>query len=392
MTDVLIVTDRWDAQGGGRERYAAEISHSLAAHGHAVHIACREIRAAGSISASSPIRFIGGGARRTDDAVQRSVTSFRRDHQDAPVLALRPVLGATHYQLHSGILQRSFEAERDSINSTLRQRLFWPALRFNRHRRTLLDTEARLLSSPDEPSLMAFSQGVRQDLVSHFGVQPDRVVVSRLGIDPSIFRPSPSADAADSVPIAPTRLVFAGHNFALKGLGALIRAVGQLAGAGMDVRLTVAGSDRTGPFEQIADTCGAGSRILFAGNLTQPELARLFQGSHSLVHPTFYDPFPRVILEALACGCQVVTTRRCGGAEIVREGINGELIGNPRDVEAIAEAIKKIAKPERHVITRRLAASLGAAFSFEAHASETMRWLGLPAEACVQPIPDAHAV
>jgi UDP-glucose:(heptosyl)LPS alpha-1,3-glucosyltransferase len=57
--------------------------------------------------------------------------------------------------------------------------------------------------------------------------------------------------------------------------------------------------------------------------------------------PTIYDPFSNASLEAMAAGLPVITTEANGFAEIMRPGMDGEVLENPADIAGIAAAIEK---------------------------------------------------
>jgi UDP-glucose:(heptosyl)LPS alpha-1,3-glucosyltransferase len=48
-----------------------------------------------------------------------------------------------------------------------------------------------------------------------------------------------------------------------------------------------------------------------------------YAAADAFVFPTIYEPFGSVVLEALACGLPVITTDRCGGGEILTQGVDG---------------------------------------------------------------------
>ena len=160
---MLIVTDRWDPERGGRERYAADLAGFLTAAGEEVNVLCRS-------------RSL------------RQALAVRRDaDRSAAVLALSPVREATHYQLHGGLLASAFAAERDSLPSTTRRTLFGAGLALNRRRQRLLADEQRLLAGAT--ALMAFSGAIRRELTDRHGVAPARILLARPGIDLGRFHP-----------------------------------------------------------------------------------------------------------------------------------------------------------------------------------------------------------
>jgi glycosyltransferase involved in cell wall biosynthesis len=65
------------------------------------------------------------------------------------------------------------------------------------------------------------------------------------------------------------------------------------------------------------------------------------QGAHALIFPTLCDGFGLVVNEAFSQGLPVVTTRRAGAADLVREGENGWLI-EAGDAGAIAAVIERL--------------------------------------------------
>ncbi|MGH8704309.1 MAG: glycosyltransferase family 4 protein, partial [Burkholderiales bacterium] len=62
-------------------------------------------------------------------------------------------------------------------------------------------------------------------------------------------------------------------------------------------------------------------RIQLLGGLE--DVRPLYAAADCFILPSLYDPFPNAALEALAMGVPVIVSRRCGAAELVREGENG---------------------------------------------------------------------
>lgn len=334
---LAIVADRWDSDRGGRERYAADLIAHLHGEGRAVE----------------------------------RVPPDRLESYDGPrILALTPAPRATHYQMHSGLLASAFEAERSSMPSVVRRALFRPALTLNRRRQCLLDDERRLLEG--RPALMAFSDASARELVDR-GIERSRIVVSRPGVDLQRFHPVPGDAARDSR--GPLRLTFVGHNFALKGLHGAVQTVEKLRRGGVDASLTIAGRGPNRAFHRIADRAGVAEHVRFVGGISQDDVAELHRASDGLIHPTFYDPFPRVVIEALASGCPVITTACCGAAEILTHGRQGFVVSDPQDIDRLADAASQLAHPDRRACLRRAAAELGASFDQSAHFREMSRWI-----------------
>ncbi len=73
--------------------------------------------------------------------------------------------------------------------------------------------------------------------------------------------------------------------------------------------------------------------------LPQHELAKWYRGALGLVAPSLRETFGLTLLEAMACGCPVITSNRTGCAEVVGEA---GLLVDPYSVEEIAEAIRQL--------------------------------------------------
>jgi UDP-glucose:(heptosyl)LPS alpha-1,3-glucosyltransferase len=133
----------------------------------------------------------------------------------------------------------------------------------------------------------------------------------------------------------PVVFLFAAHNFRLKGLDRLIRALAQAASPAC---LAVVGAGRSNSHRRLAHRLGVENRVVFLGPLKQVQnaIAAVDVG----VLPTFYDPSSRFILEALAAGKPVITTRFNGAADHFTDGRHGIVIDSPDNIPAMAEAIR----------------------------------------------------
>ena len=74
-------------------------------------------------------------------------------------------------------------------------------------------------------------------------------------------------------------------------------------------------------YRQAAEGLRVADRVKFWGPVADP--APFYQAATVLALPTLYDPCSNVVLEALACGPPVVTTKANGAAEFITPGENG---------------------------------------------------------------------
>jgi UDP-glucose:(heptosyl)LPS alpha-1,3-glucosyltransferase len=82
-------------------------------------------------------------------------------------------------------------------------------------------------------------------------------------------------------------------------------------------------------------------RVILAGE--GERVIDAYAAADALLHLTWHDSFGFVVLEAMACGLPVVTTRYAGASEIIEHGTSG-LVVEP-EVPAIASAIMLLADP-----------------------------------------------
>jgi glycosyltransferase involved in cell wall biosynthesis len=180
------------------------------------------------------------------------------------------------------------------------------------------------------------------------------------GLDRSLFGTPPAGgstrDGRD--PADPVRLLAVGRFQPKKGYPALFEA---LARVRAHVVLTVVGY---GPLEAAlrarVDALGLAARVRWAGALDQLSVRTLYRASDLLVLAPEVAPdgdrdgLPNVVVEALSQGLPVVSTAAGAVAEIVADGVHGQLVP-PGDVPALAGAIEALAGDP--VTRRRLGAA-----------------------------------
>ena len=110
----------------------------------------------------------------------------------------------------------------------------------------------------------------------------------------------------------------------------LARAIEAAQRLGLELR--VAGMPGWGGVE------AAGPGVSWLGFATDDDLARLYRGALCVVYPSLYEGFGIPVLEAMACGAPVVTSRG-GATEEVAGG--AAVLVDPRDVASIATGIEE---------------------------------------------------
>ncbi len=145
-----------------------------------------------------------------------------------------------------------------------------------------------------------------------------------------------------------------------KGQHLVLEALAILAGEGHRFRFQIVGD---GParaeLEGLARSCGLQDRVSFAGRVYHEELPAHYRRADLFVLPcyregSYRDNLPNVLLEAMACGLPVISTRMAGIPELVEDGVSGLLVAQ-RDVAGLTGAIRRL------MADRELAARMGEA-------------------------------
>ncbi len=195
----------------------------------------------------------------------------------------------------------------------------------------MLEAERRLYASPRlRAGDLQFAHGA-DEIHERFGLPRERLPIIYNAIDATAFNPGLSVHRANvraRYGIADDACVFllVGSAYARKGVGRVLEA---LAAVPAPAHFIVVGRDRrSAKYAALARRFGVAHRVTFAGPQKDP---RPFYGAaDAFVLPTLYDPFPNAVLEAMASGLPVVTSDRCGAAELVARARRGYGVRRPR--------------------------------------------------------------
>ncbi len=217
-------------------------------------------------------------------------------------------------------------------------------------------------------TVLAVSQTVKADLCAYFpGDAPHaKVTVVYNG------RPHTDTGAGMNVPRG-DHLLFAGSFEPRKNLFALLGALSILKKEkNLAVPLYIAGPSgwKNGPVRDYLETSGLKDHVTLLGYLDDGDLAREYRRCRAFVYPSIYEGFGLPVLEALAAGAPVLTSKGTAMEEIAGECCTLFDAGNPRD---IAEKIATVYSPnfDSRLLLANRDAVLGR-FSWEATARQTL--------------------
>jgi glycogen synthase len=181
-------------------------------------------------------------------------------------------------------------------------------------------------------AVIAVSKETREDVLSHFNVQPEKVHVIYNGIDLEQYRKTPQTDALVRYGVDLTRpyVLFVGRITRQKGIIHLVNAI-----PGIDPSLQVvlcAGAPDTPEIGQEmservqAVSAGREDVIWIQEMLSRPDVIQLYSHAAVFCCPSVYEPFGIINLEAMACETAVVASAVGGIKEVVVPGETGLLV------------------------------------------------------------------
>lgn len=185
-----------------------------------------------------------------------------------------------------------------------------------------------------------------RDEVVALGIDAERVVSLRNGVDLELFRPTERTSNAMFT------LLAVGHLVPVKAQDLIIGALTLLPG----VRLVLAGDgpDRA-KLETLAHELKVSDRVTFLGAVPQAQLRGHYGAADALVLSSSREGWANVLLEAMACGTPVVASRVYGTPEVVAAPEAGVLM-RERSYQGVADAVNALRAhyPDRGA-TRRYA-------------------------------------
>jgi glycosyltransferase involved in cell wall biosynthesis len=192
----------------------------------------------------------------------------------------------------------------------------------------------RLLGNVDR--IFTVSDYTRSELVRWAGIDADRIVRVYNGVSEAFVPASDPAlpSSADTAPY----VLYVGNRRSYKNIDRLIAA---FAGSGLVDRgyqLWLTGDD-DGASSATATRHGIRERMRYLGRISDTALADVYRRAQALAFLSLYEGFGLPLVEAMACGCPVLTASTTALGEVAGEAA---LTVDPLSIEAIAQGLVRI--------------------------------------------------
>lgn len=349
---IALVAEWLDSWRGGAETSTLQFLHHLMQANLQLHVYTR------SRPASTPgmqVHTVSGAAmtrtRQSMTFAHRAANMINADSIDL-VHAISLCRRADIYQPRGGTIAETIERNLALRRHRAGRWLKRYANHFNLKQRHALRLERQLLTADGGPIVVAISKYVVEQLKRHYDLPDERIRLIYNGIDPDATPPEQRSRDAQEIRnefgIGPSDLlvVQVAHNFRLKGVARWMEALAALRSRGCsNVHSLVIGKGQSSAWERRAARLGLVEVLTFVG--PSDRVPAFFHAADILVHPTYYDPCSRVVLEAMAAGLPCITTRWDGAAEMIEHGVNGFVLDDPWDVAKLAELVERLREPER---------------------------------------------
>jgi glycogen synthase len=186
--------------------------------------------------------------------------------------------------------------------------------------------------------VIAVSAQSREEILTHFNIPPERVVVIHNGIDLRTWKPSLAVDTRQRYGIEGDYILFVGRVSRQKGMVHLLDAMKHVNSRARLVCCTSA-ADTPELGLEIAAKVKETPRCLWINTrLPEEQYIELYSNCAVFACPSVYEPFGIINLEAMACARPVVASAVGGIPEVVVPGETGLLVP-PADARALAEAL-----------------------------------------------------
>jgi UDP-glucose:(heptosyl)LPS alpha-1,3-glucosyltransferase len=337
------------ANRGGAEKYAGMLVRWLAASGHEVHVFSRivdeeELPAGITFHGVRPTALPGMGWMRAYQFGAASAKALSK-HQFDLIVGFVKVWYQNAYVAVGGAHPASLVHNSQRFRNPIARGLWWMTKLLSPKQWIFKSIERKQFGGMHQPFIIAPSQLTARHFEYYHGISRHRIAVVPNGIDSvppmdwleherTVFRRRNNLANED------VAVLFAAHNYALKGLEPLLRSFAPVARAHANARLLVCGGRQSGRYRRLAQRLQIADKVQFLGFVD--DIREAFAGADLFAFPTFYDPCSLVVPEAMSAGLPVITTEQNGAADLIDEGVNGFVIEEPWALAQLTDRIEQL--------------------------------------------------
>lgn len=193
--------------------------------------------------------------------------------------------------------------------------------------------------------VIAVSETTKKDILEFLSIPEKKIHVIPEAADPAYFPRNEEMirETKRKFLIDGDFLLCVGTREPRKNIDRVIMAFAEIAKAQPDLSLIIVGKYGWGE-EKMSNVKGQMSNVKILGYVEMEDLAGLYSGARAFVYPSLYEGFGLPILEAMACGCPVITSETGALKEIAgKEAI----LVDPENIEDIVVAISKVCRNEK---------------------------------------------
>ena len=219
------------------------------------------------------------------------------------------------------------------------------------------------------------SESLRAEIQRYLKVDDRKLRLIYEAVDHDLFKPGdPAAARAKVASYGVTKpfVLFVSSLWQYKNCDGLLRAWALARGELGDRQLAVVGAGRDEKYlaslRSLASELGIAGDVVFVGGIPLEQTVDFYRAADLFVYPSLNETFGLPILEAMACGCPVVTSDTSAMPETAGQAA---VLADPKDPASIARAIVEAAGPDRDRL-RDLGLARAAQFTWGATAAGTL--------------------
>jgi glycosyltransferase involved in cell wall biosynthesis len=219
------------------------------------------------------------------------------------------------------------------------------------------------------------SESLRSEIKRYLEVDPRKLKLIYEAVDHDLFRPGDAGEARALVTkygVTKPFVLFVSSLWPYKNCDGLLHAWALARGDLGDRQLVIVGAGRDEKYlaslHSLAAELGITADVIFVGGVPLEQTVSFYRAADVTVYPSLNETFGLPILEAMACGCPVVTSDTSAMPETAG---GAALLSDPNDPASIAKAIVEAAGPDRDRL-RELGLRRAAQFTWGATAASTL--------------------